>query len=155
MGEARQLRDQRFVTGAQGTAEDDGERQIGADVFQVIEQRDVFAQGRPGPGQQGERGKSAGGDPQRAAESPQQNGGNDDDRRRGERRSKVGGTADTGAMSEYRPRHRQAADGRAAQQIGGARRAHFVLCAAIWAARARSEEKMRMLSSLSERSWKP
>src|SRR5512145_2308333 len=155
MGHPGELRDEGFAAAEQAASEQRGERQIGPEMLDVVEQRDVLAERRPGPGEQCEDGEAAEGDPQRVAGPPQEHDADRDDRRGGQGGGEIAiGIAGAAEVGEHRPGDDEDDQGKTAQDDGRGQ-FHFVRWLAMWLASVRSEVKMRTLSWLSERSWKP
>ena len=115
-------------------------------MLDVVKQCDVLPQVGPGDGQHGEDSEAAKGDPQRVSDAPEQHHDNGDKRCGGQGGREIGiAVAGAAVVRQQGPGDDQAEQNQAAQQLGRGQ-GHVVRWLAMWAARARSEEKMRRLS---------
>ena len=147
---AGELGDEGFAAAEQAAPEQGAQRQVGAEVLYEKKQCDVFAQGWPIPHEAAKHGEHADAGQQQVAAAPEQQAEGSENGGYAEQYREVGRAfAGASAMGQQSPDNEKDDNGQAAQQLARGQ-GHFVRWEAIWVVRARSDEKMRRLSSLSD-----
>ena len=124
-------------------------------MLQVVEPGDILTQMRPEQEQQGTETAPNQAAPE-PAQRPRHHGRDEHQRQTAQGRIEIGrAVSGAGVMRSHGPGRAQQQHGQTAPEFSLATRHYCVRWLAMCAVNARREAKIRVLSALSERSWKP